>query len=397
VLVNGGTVVLAKTSTAGVHAVAVDTTVNAGTLQLGGTGGDQIWDGDATNRTQVVVNGGVFDMNGRSEGFSILNGFGGAVANTAANTTSTLTLGTNNWSNTGFFGAIQDGAGVVALVKTGAGGLILAGNNTFSGGTTVAALGVVQLGNGGAGGTLGSGPVTNNGTLAFNRSDNFTFANVVSGPGRLVQNGSGTATVSGANTFTGSTTVNAGTLLVNGSIGGSAVTVNGGGTLRGTGSTGAVSVVSGGTLSPGASIGTLNTGPFSLFDGSILSIEIGSVTSDQVNVTGASLLEGNIPLLITLTADPVDGTPFTVINSTAGVTGYAGGARFVYAGNSLDEGEQFTVTSAPFNQIFEVRYAADAGNDVVLLAVPEPGTVVSLLGGFATLLGLQRFRRQPRK
>jgi hypothetical protein len=139
----------------------------------------------------------------------------------------------------------------------------------------------------------------------------------------------------------------------------------------------------------------LNTGPFSLFDGSILSIEIGSVTSDQVNVTGGSLLEGNIPLVITLTADPVDGTPFTVINSTAGVTGYAGGARFVYAGNSLDEGEQFAVNSAPFTQIFEIRYAADAGNDVLLVAVPEPGTIASLIGGFTVLLGLQRFRRHP--
>src|SRR6185503_19203608 len=129
---------------------------------------------------------------GRNEGFSILNGFGGTVTNSAAATTSTLTLGTNNWSNTGFFGSIQDGpaGGVVALVKTGAGGLILTGNNTFSGGTTISAIGtnaagVVQLGNGGPGGTLGSGPVTNNGTLVFNRSDDFTFANVVSGPGRV--------------------------------------------------------------------------------------------------------------------------------------------------------------------------------------------------------------------
>jgi autotransporter-associated beta strand protein len=130
ILVNGGTVVLAKTSNAGVHAAAVDVTVNNGLLQLGGTGGDQIWDGSATNRTQMIVNGGTFDLNGQSEGFSVLDGFGGVVTNNSA-TAATLTLGTNNWSNTGYYGTIRDGTGALALTKTGAGGLILTGTNTY--------------------------------------------------------------------------------------------------------------------------------------------------------------------------------------------------------------------------------------------------------------------------
>ena len=292
VLVNGGTVILAKTSNSGVHAVAVDVTVNAGLLQLGGTGGDQVWDGSATNRTQMVINGGVFDLNGVSEGFSVLNGLGGIVRNDVAATTSTLTLGTNNWSNQGYFGSIQNGAGTVALTKTGAGGLILTGSNTYTGPTTISA-GILQLGNGAAGGSLGSGAVSNSGTLVFNRSDAFTFSNIVDGTGRLVQNGSGATTLNGANVYTGSTTVNAGTLLVTGSISASAVTVNGGGTLGGTGTTGAVSVGNGGTLAPGTTIGTLSTGPFSLFNGSIFSLEIGATTADQTNVTGGTLLDGN--------------------------------------------------------------------------------------------------------
>jgi hypothetical protein len=84
---------------------------------------------------------------------------------------------------------------------------------------------------------------------------------------------------------------------------------------------------------------------------------------------------------IALTADPVDLTSFTIVNSSAGINGYASGARFVYLGNSLDEGEQFTVTSGAFSQIFSISYAADAGKDVLLVAVPEPGAPASLIGG----------------
>ena len=127
---------------------------------------------------------------------------------------------------------------------------------------------------------------------------------------------------------------------------------------------------------------------------STLSIEIGATTADQVAVTGGGLLDGALPLAISLTADPVDTTPFTIIDSTGGLTGYANGARFVYGGNSLDEGEQFTVVSTPFTQLFEIRYAPDAGNDVVLLAVPEPTSATLLLASLGMVAGLQRFRRR---
>ncbi len=57
----------------------------------------------------------------------------------------------------------------------------------FSGGTTINA-GTLQIGNGGTTGTL-SGNVTNNGILAFNRSDNFSYNDVISGPGAFIQVG----------------------------------------------------------------------------------------------------------------------------------------------------------------------------------------------------------------
>ena len=71
-------------------------------------------------------------------------------------------------------GAI-DGAG--ALSKSNAGTLVLTATNTYAGGTTIGA-GTLQLGNGGASGSI-LGNVADNGTLAFNRSDTVSFAGVM--------------------------------------------------------------------------------------------------------------------------------------------------------------------------------------------------------------------------
>jgi hypothetical protein len=137
----------------------------------------------------------------------------------------------------------------------------------------------------------------------------------------------------------------------------------------------------------------LNTGPLSFVQGSTLALEIGSTAADQANVTGAVSLVGNLPLTISLTADPADQTTFTVVNSSAGINGYASGARFSYLGNSLDEGEQFAVASGAFSQIFSISYAADSGKDIVLVAVPEPVAFTSILAGAGLLIGLRRHRR----
>jgi autotransporter-associated beta strand protein len=75
--------------------------------------------------------------------------------------------------------------------------------------------------------------------------------------GSLVKVGTGTLTLSGINTYTGATTVNAGTLIVNGSIASSPVTVNAGATLAGIGTVGATTIMSGGTFAPGNSPGTM--------------------------------------------------------------------------------------------------------------------------------------------
>jgi autotransporter-associated beta strand protein len=85
----------------------------------------------------------------------------------------------------------------------------LSGNNTFAGSTLISA-GTLQLT---SGGSL-AGNITNNAVLLFNRSDNATVANAISGAGALIKDGAGTVTLDGENTYTGPTMINAGTLVL---------------------------------------------------------------------------------------------------------------------------------------------------------------------------------------
>ena len=131
-----------------------------------------------------------------------------------------------------------------SITKSGNGTLSLTGANSYPGGTTING-GILQIGGGGNSGTLGSGTVTDNAALVFNRSDNgLVVSNVITGSGSLAQIGAGTVAVSGNNTYTGGTTLAAGTLVLantSGSALGSGVLTLNGGTLAGTAFAGTVS------------------------------------------------------------------------------------------------------------------------------------------------------------
>ncbi len=116
-------------------------------------------------------------------------------------------------------------AGSTTLVKTDAGTLVLGGDNTYTGGTTISG-GTLQIGNGGTSGSI-VGDITDNATLAFNRSDNTPFGGIVSGTGNLVKDGPGSTTLVMRNTFTGGTQVKGGTLILDlgGALGSGDITV----------------------------------------------------------------------------------------------------------------------------------------------------------------------------
>jgi T5SS/PEP-CTERM-associated repeat protein len=103
-------------------------------------------------------------------------------------------------------------SGDLALAQNGNGTTALTANNTYTGGTTISA-GTLSIGNGGTSGSI-SGNITNNAALAFNRSDDITFTDTISGTGTLEKLGAGTLTLSSGNHTAGDTTINAGGLVL---------------------------------------------------------------------------------------------------------------------------------------------------------------------------------------
>ena len=130
----------------------------------------------------------------------------------------------------------------------------------------------------------------------------YSRATLTPGHGGVEKYGAGTLTLSAVNTYVGATNVNAGTLIVDGSIAGSAVGVQSGATLGGHGTTGAVVIYAGGTLAPGNSPGIIHTGDLTFASGAHFAVQIAGTTAgtgyDQVVVNGAVSL-GNASLDLT--------------------------------------------------------------------------------------------------
>ncbi len=308
----------------GAGAFTVDTTVSAGTMVLDAgstltspainvlTGGTLSLSTAALANDALTINGGTLQVTGNN-----LNSLPNAIALGASGGTFDIVSAANAFTISQAFG----GGG--ALIKAGAGTLVFTGDHTYTGGTTIAS-GTLQLGNGGTSGSI-TGNVANNASLIFNRSDAVAFGGSISGTGAVQHNGSGSTNLTGASNYTGPTTINAGTLAVNGSIT-SAVTVNSGGTLMGAGTVGGINAMSGGTVAPGNSIGTLNVvGPVAFGPGSTYQVEANAAgQSDKIVVTGPATLTGGTVQVLATPGNYAANTVYNILHASSVTGTFAG-------------------------------------------------------------------------
>lgn len=321
-VIQGGGGIQLSTGTqtlSGVNTYSNVTQIDAGaTLALKGSG-------SIANSLYVAFAGAgaTFDISQTTSGASLtrLLSFGTDGVIALGSKTLTITIGNS------FGGVVQDGG-----IAGGTGGNLVIANgavqslygvNTYTGTTTIAAGGELDLINGISDGSIatssnviangffdisgltagtsikslaGSGNVSLGANTLTITNGNGTFAGIIGdgGAGGGLTMAGGTETLSGANTYTGATAVNGGRLEVDGSIV-SASTVNAGGTLAGSGIVGNVAVT-GGTLAPGSTASpfaplTIN-GSLSFTAASTYMVQVSSTTSSLANVTGAAALGG---------------------------------------------------------------------------------------------------------
>ncbi len=238
--------------------------------------------------------------------------------------------------------------------------------------------------------TLGPGSV-----LTVGGSTITDFSGQILGGGALTKSGPGTLVLSGMSDYLGSTSINEGILTVSGSISGSPVLVNSSGTLAGNGQLNQVTVGSGGTLSPGNTLGKLSTRELDLQSGSLLNIQLGGTLLglgyDQVAVAGGITLAGDLSgSLINGFVPSANDIFYLLLNDgsdlvSGNFTGLAEGSIYTF------DGIDFVITYAANGD------GGTVANDVALIApIPEPTAALNLLVAGCSLLGLRRFRRSSK-
>ena len=305
-----------------------------------------------------------------SGGTLIVNSFGlvGSVTNNA-------TLEFSQDSNGTFAGTIS---GTGQLVKSGTGRIGLTGTNVYTGGTTINA-GTLAV-------TTSSlpGAVVNNATLQFNQDGRGTFKGVISGTGAVLKTGLGAAGLTGVNTYTGGTTVDAGTLVVTTASLPGNVTNNAilqfnqssrgtyFGVISGTGA-----VVKTGTGSVGLTGANTYLGSTTISDG-ILLVTTSSLPGDSAN-------PGSVVNNATLQFNQASsGTYFGVISGTGAVVKTGTGSTGLVAANTYTGG---TTVSEGILFVTTLSLPGDVVNNATLqFNQGSRGTYAGVISGTGAVL-----------
>ncbi len=273
---NGGTV----TDVVGIIGALVGST---GTATV--TGAGSTW---SNSGALTVGYNGTGTLNIQNGGM-VTDQVGNIGINSGSTGTVTVSGTGSTWSSSFDFAVGGSGTGTLNI-QNGAvvnGGLSLESSSLFASSSGTLNIGGATANAGTAGtlngGVVGVGPRAN---LNFNQTDTTTFAPQITGSVKVNQNGSGTSIVTGANTYTGGTTLNAGTLAAGNAkaFGSGNLTLNGG-TLR---TTGPLSV----------DIGAGNI----LFSGGTYLANVGGtvpgVNHDQLKTTGTANIGGGTLALV---------------------------------------------------------------------------------------------------
>ncbi|WP_419194782.1 glycosyl hydrolase [Novipirellula herctigrandis] len=213
----------------------------------------------------------------------------------------------------------------------------------------------------------------------FETNQDFMIAgNLVGNNGGIVKRGVATMTLQGMNSYVGYTTVNEGTLIVDGSVGGNNIIINSNGTLGGNGEIASKIDTNGGTVAPGSSTGTLTGGSADFAAGSRLSLELLSISDfDRLVLNGSLNVEAGTMLeLILLDGfQPLVGDHFDVLDFT------------VFSG-------QFGTIEAPTlaNGNWDFRRFQSDGI-ISVSAVPEPSALIAMLLCLAPIMIARRRRK----
>ena len=311
---------------------------SGGTLVSGGTlqGTTTSLQGNIVNNATVAFNQsttGIYAGTMSGTGSLLVNGTG-TVMLSGTNSYSggtTVSGGTLQGTTTSLQGNIVNNAQVTfnqASAGTYAGNMSGTGGLTIQGGGTLTLTGANSYTGGTsllAGALVGNsaslrGNILNNGAVTFNQTGSGTYAGNMSGTGSMTLQGGGVLAMTGTNTYTGSTSVNASTLIVNGGVAGN-VTLANNGILGGTGSIGTL-VINNSTIAPGNSIGTLTVnGSFSQTGGTYVVEANAAGQSDRVNVSGTATLNGASVQVVAAPGNYGTSTTYTILNATGGVSG----------------------------------------------------------------------------